>query len=50
MKDFHELLQKLPRGEFKFGISNEGDDIQHAFTHYEEAAIALRLAIKKRIV
>ena len=51
MKDFHDhVLQKFPRGEFKLGISNEGDDIQHASTYYEEAMIALRLAIRKSIV
>lgn len=49
--DFHEfLLEKYPEGEFKFGISNEGDDIADAITHYEEATIALRLAMKKKIV
>ena len=51
MKDFHDhVLRKFPRGEFKLGISNEGDDIQHASTYYEEAMIALRLAIRKSIV
>ena len=44
------LTETFPRGAFKFGISNEGDDIQQASSHYEEAMIALRLAIKKQIV
>ena len=51
MKDFRDhLIQKFPKGEFKLGISNESDDIQHASTYYEEAMIALRLAIRKSIV
>lgn len=49
--DFHEfLLKKYPADEFKFGISNEGDDISNAFTHYEEATIALRLTMKKKVM
>lgn len=49
--DFDEfLLKKYPVGDFKFGISNEGTDIAEALTHYEEAAIALRLTMKKKIV
>ncbi len=49
--DFHDfLLKKYPAGEFKFGISNEGNDISDAITHYEEATIALRLTMKRKIM
>ena len=51
MKEFHDhLKQKYPRGDFKIGISNEGDDIENASKYYEEATIALRLTMKKKIV
>ena len=51
MKQFHDYLnQKYPRGNFKIGISNEGDDIENASKHYEEATIALRLTMRKKIV
>ncbi|MFJ7746752.1 XylR N-terminal domain-containing protein [Peribacillus sp. NPDC097295] len=51
IKEFHEfMMQKYPQGEFKFGISNVGDDIKNASKYYEEATIALRLTIKKKIV
>ncbi len=51
MKEFHEdLKRKYPRGDFKIGISNEGDDIENASKYYEEATIALRLTMKKKIV
>ncbi len=50
-KDLYRFLKKtFPRGEFKLGISNEGDDIQHAPTAYEEAMVALRLALRKNMV
>jgi DNA-binding PucR family transcriptional regulator len=51
MKEFHHnLKRKYPRGDFKIGISNKGDDIEHASKHYEEATIALRLTMRKNIV
>ncbi len=51
IKQFYDyLMQKYPRGEFKFGISNKGDNITYASKYYEEATIALRLAIKNKIV
>lgn len=51
VKEFHEFLKTaFPRGAFKLGVSNEGADIQHASTAYEEAMIALRLALRKNII
>ena len=51
MKQFYDHLnQKYPRGNFKIGISNEGDNIENASKHYEEATIALRLTMRKKIV
>ncbi|MGE7762167.1 XylR N-terminal domain-containing protein [Peribacillus sp. NPDC097895] len=51
MKEFYKyMIRKYPQGEFKFGISNAGYDIKNASKHYEEATIALRLTIKKKIV
>ena len=51
MKEFYDHLnQKYPRGNFKIGISNEGDNIENASKHYEEATIALRLTMRKKIV
>ena len=34
----------------RLGISNEGDDIKNASKYYEEATIALRLTMRKKIV
>ncbi|WP_428909568.1 XylR N-terminal domain-containing protein [Niallia sp. Krafla_26] len=51
MKDFYQFFIKtFPRGAFKLGISNEGHDIQHAATAYEEAMIALRLALRNHMI
>ncbi|MEW9672456.1 XylR N-terminal domain-containing protein [Ammoniphilus sp. 3BR4] len=51
IKEFHDdMMQKYPQGEFKFGISNLSDDIKNASRHYEEATIALRLSLRKKIV
>ncbi|CAM3836538.1 hypothetical protein GCM10009865_48830 [Aeromicrobium ponti] len=51
IKEFHNcLLDKYPKGDFRFGISNVWDDIQHVSKCYEEAAIALRLTGRKEIV
>ncbi|MCQ6275551.1 XylR N-terminal domain-containing protein [Bacillus sp. V3B] len=51
MKEFHDRMkQKYPKGEFKIGISNEADDIKNASKHYEEATIALRLTMRKKMV
>ena len=51
MKQFYDHLnQKYPEGNFKIGISNEGDNIENASKHYEEATIALRLTMRKKIV
>ena len=51
IKEFYDyMMKKYPRGEFKFGISNMGDNITYASKYYEEATIALRLAIKNKIV
>lgn len=44
------LMEKYPHGDFKFGISHLGDDIQKASKCYDEAAIALRLTGRKKIV
>ncbi|MEH7544525.1 XylR N-terminal domain-containing protein [Neobacillus vireti] len=44
------MIGNYPQGQFKMGISRLGDDIHQAPKCYEEAAIALRLAIKKKIV
>ena len=46
----HSMLKKYPKGQFKFGISNIGEDITNAAKYYEEATIALRLTIGKNIV
>nr|WP_263323467.1 V4R domain-containing protein [Neobacillus sp. Marseille-Q6967] len=51
LKNYHDyMIKKYSLGEFKFGISRLGDDIQTASNGYEEAAIALRLTSKKPIV
>ena len=51
VRNLYQILKKgFPRGEFKLGISNEGLDIQHASTAYEEAMIALRLALRKNMI
>ncbi|MEH7333835.1 XylR N-terminal domain-containing protein [Neobacillus drentensis] len=51
MKEFHgHLMKKYPKGDFKFGISNVGDDIKKVSKHYEEATMALRLANRKKVV
>lgn len=44
------LTQKYPKGDFLYGISNEGNDIKETAKHYEEASIALRLSSSKKIV
>ena len=44
------LKRKFPNGEFKLGISNEGDDIKEAVTCFEEASIALRLTSQKNMI
>jgi sugar diacid utilization regulator/predicted hydrocarbon binding protein len=49
--EFHDyMMQKYPKGQFKFGISNLGEDITKASKNFEEATIALRLTIGKEIV
>ncbi|OXM86967.1 XylR N-terminal domain-containing protein [Paenibacillus rigui] len=51
IKSFHDyLLSKYPQGQYKFGISNRGNEIKHASKAYEEAAIALRLTMRKPVV
>lgn len=51
IKEFHDdLKQKYPRGDFRIGISNEGNNIENASKHYEEALIALRLTMRKKMV
>lgn len=51
IKEFHEeMTHKYPHVKFKFGISNRGDDIKNAAKHYEEARMALRLSIRKKII
>ncbi len=51
IKEFHDyMMQKYPKGQFKFGISNLGEDMTNAAKNYEEATIALRLTIGKKIV
>jgi sugar diacid utilization regulator len=51
IRGFHSYLsQKWPKGDFLFGISNEGTDVEDASKSYEEATIALRLATSKKIV
>lgn len=51
IKDFdHYMMQNYPKGQFKFGISNIGEDIANAAKIYEEAMIALRLTFGKKIV
>ncbi|MCH6269203.1 V4R domain-containing protein [Neobacillus citreus] len=47
---FNYMNQKFPQGHFKLGISRRGEDIGQASRCYEEAAIAIRLAVKKKIV
>ncbi|PLS03706.1 V4R domain-containing protein [Neobacillus cucumis] len=47
---FDYMHQNFPRSHFKLGISRLGEDINQALRCYEEAAIALRLAFKKKIV
>ncbi|MBA4603410.1 XylR N-terminal domain-containing protein [Thermoactinomyces mirandus] len=50
IKNFqNELKQKYPGVDFMTGISNQGDRIENASRHYEEASIALRLTMKKKI-
>lgn len=44
------IVLKYPKGQFKFGISNLGEDITIASKNYQEAMIALRLTIGKKIV
>jgi sugar diacid utilization regulator len=44
------LLKKFPQSHFTCGISQLEDDISQASRCYEEATIALRLAVKKPIV
>lgn len=46
----HFLSQKYPKGDFLFGISNEGNKMEEASKYYDEATIALRLAARKKIV
>jgi sugar diacid utilization regulator/predicted hydrocarbon binding protein len=46
----HYMMRKYPNGQFKFGISNLGEDITKASKSYEEAMIALRLTFGKEIV
>jgi DNA-binding PucR family transcriptional regulator len=43
-------MQKYPKGQFKFGISNLGEDITKAAQNYEEATISLRLTFGQNIV
>ncbi|WP_256358379.1 CdaR family transcriptional regulator [Bacillus sp. sid0103] len=43
-------MHNYPHGDFKFGISNVSDQIDKASKCFEEAMIALRLAVKKEIV
>jgi sugar diacid utilization regulator/predicted hydrocarbon binding protein len=51
IKEFHDdLMQKYPKGQFKFGISNLGEDITKAAQNYEEATISLRLTFGQNIV
>jgi len=51
IKEFNGyLIEKYPKGEFKFGISNESHKIENALKYYEEAVIASRLSTKKSIV
>jgi sugar diacid utilization regulator len=47
---FDYINHKFPQGHFKLGISRLGEDIGQAYRCYEEAAIAIRLAVKKKIV
>lgn len=51
IREFHDdMMEKFPKSQFKFGISNLGEDITKAAKHYKEAIIALRLTIGKKIV
>ncbi|MEH7253918.1 helix-turn-helix domain-containing protein, partial [Neobacillus niacini] len=51
IKEYHDyMIKKFPQGDFKFGISTLGDDIEKASKCYEEAMIALRLTARKKIV
>jgi predicted hydrocarbon binding protein/sugar diacid utilization regulator len=51
IEDYRDyMLLKYPNSQFKFGISNLGEDITMASKNYEEAMIALRLTIGKEIV
>ncbi|MEH7095248.1 V4R domain-containing protein [Neobacillus vireti] len=47
---FDYMNHTYPQGLFKLGISRLGEDISHASRCYEEAAIALRLAVKQKMV
>jgi sugar diacid utilization regulator/predicted hydrocarbon binding protein len=49
-KFYSYLAKRLPGVLFKIGISKEGTDIKRAARHHEESQIALRLAIRKKIV
>ncbi|KKK39115.1 hypothetical protein WQ57_04880 [Mesobacillus campisalis] len=51
IEEYHSFISKqYPKSSFKFGISSMGEGVQNAAKCYEEAMIALRLAIKKEIV
>jgi hypothetical protein len=51
IKEYRDyMVRKYPKGHFKFGISNRGEDITNAKRSYEEAMIALRLTMGKQIV
>ncbi|KZE38996.1 hypothetical protein AV656_08855 [Bhargavaea cecembensis] len=51
IREYWEFISKeYPQSEFRFGISNRGENIRLASKAYREARMAERLAIKKQIV